>query len=173
MPGTACYYFNCNKKKSDFPFLRMFRIPVKDTQQTKQWIINCGRINLFIMEPKQVHSKYICEHHFAVESFMDPQHRHRLMPHAIPLHYSDSVSSARKSASAKPLLKVRTPTKVYQKKDSSFLSTPPHCSSPEGGSSNNIEEDMQSVRTSCKRPLTYEDIPKEKKLKTHLDTQTN
>ncbi|XP_031352105.1 uncharacterized protein LOC116177307 [Photinus pyralis] len=113
MPGTYCYYFNCNKKKSDFPLLRMFRIPVKDSQQTKRWIINCAKIILFDMEPKQLHSKYICEHHFTEESFMDPQNRLRLTSNAVPLHYSGSVSSARKSASASPPLKVRAPTLFF------------------------------------------------------------
>ena len=43
MPATKCEYFMCNRRKSEYRELKLYRFPVNDSERTKKWKINAGK----------------------------------------------------------------------------------------------------------------------------------
>lgn len=88
----VCVYHNCNINQRKQKHVSFFRFPIKNSELTKQWQINCGNIEIALKDSNSLGNKLICEKHFLSSEIIINSKRKLLQKNAIPIKYSTTVN---------------------------------------------------------------------------------
>ncbi|KAF5273105.1 hypothetical protein FQA39_LY07595 [Lamprigera yunnana] len=92
MVRSKCCYFNCEHSRFKNSNLKFYCFP-KNEEFSRKWIINCGDSQLSELDPKDLQTYVICEEHFDINSFRNPETK-KLILNAVPIPWKIPLESS-------------------------------------------------------------------------------